>query len=304
MIEQTQPKLAPSYEQMVQEIGIHLKDRKGVFAKRILLLILPCLLLGILSYFSDPLKAQINNELVLSIIVYGVILIFVVIGFVLNNIFYLEQLIWVDSYHDGKNLDPKSSWRIARRLFFPGLLFSIKLGFKYYVPPLIVSTFGSIAVIYISYRMDLISTGVSAAIGFWIVLFIYYYYLNIKLRYAWFLFLDFYGQTTESIFDEINKLNNYAKSETFKKALLATLGTDSIHALTQITIGTLSRSAGLLGNIGGVAGSVVGSYGQEAARQLRGFALIVVYYMLYRYAREGLYGNSQTVNEKIYELSK
>lgn len=73
--------------------------------------------------------------------------------------------------------------------------------------------------------------------------------MKIKLRYAWFLFIDNYGKEQFSyreLFIEMNELNKINKSDAFKKSLVTTLGTDFVKDFLQtsinFTLGKLFKS--------------------------------------------------------------
>ena len=82
--------------------------------------------------------------------------------------------------------------------------------------------------------------------------------------------------------------------------LLTNLGTDSINGIIQMAIGSISFGMSTLGKEGALVGNLVKVYGQEAARQATSLGNIAAMYMLYRFARKELYGQEQSVNEKVY----
>jgi hypothetical protein len=138
-----------------------------------------------------------------------------------------------------------------------------------------------------------------------IALAVYSYYIKIKLRYTWFLFMDMYGTaySYDALVAEMNKLNDISKSDTFKKSLVANLGTDSVKVLTQSAVSMISRGMSYFGGEAGrVLGAITQIYAQEATRQITDLANIAAQYILYRFARKELRGEEQAVNETLYQL--
>jgi hypothetical protein len=37
----------------------------------------------------------------------------------------IEQVVWLDSYFDGKKLTPQESWKIAKKLYVPWILYMV-----------------------------------------------------------------------------------------------------------------------------------------------------------------------------------
>jgi hypothetical protein len=101
---------------------------------------------------------------------------------------------------------------------------------------------------------------------------------------------------------EMNKLNAISKTETFKKSLVANLGTDSLKGLTNVVVGTLAFSISRLGGVGEAIGSLTKVYGAELARQTADLGNITAQYLIYKFARKELYGKDQVVNEALYRL--
>ena len=102
--------------------------------------------------------------------------------------------------------------------------------------------------------------------------------------------------------DDMYKLNEVSKSDTFKKSLVANLGTDTVKGVAQLAVQGISHGLSLLGNTGQLLGNLVQVYGQEAARQVTDLANVSAQYILYRFARKAVYGEEQTINEGEYSL--
>ncbi len=135
-----------------------------------------------------------------------------------------------------------------------------------------------------------------------IILWIDFYYLKIKLRYIWVVFLDNFGKTDfsfEKAKDELNKLNEISKTDSFKKSLIINVGADVTEGLTDLLRGQADQRLNKLGKNGNVTGNVLGTYGSEFANQLASYAKITGNFILYRFACSVLYGQTQEVNESI-----
>jgi hypothetical protein len=151
----------------------------------------------------------------------------------------IEQVVWLDSYFDGKKLTPQESWKIAKKLYVPWGKLQIKLFFRYYVW-IIISAIASVVIVWniLLKFIDFISEStlltlsaiMVAIIGISLILITRY--VKIKLSYAPFIFLDMYqGETSSSFwkefFTELNQLNIVSKDQSFKKNVLLEIGADA-----------------------------------------------------------------------------
>src|SRR5690349_1099067 len=120
---------SPQYAPILEEIGKHLKERKSLLLKRSLQIMWPLFILfaygTVLNNFYDLKSIADNHEQGLFApifiplwIIWGLSLIYIL---VMRSIFFVEKLIWIDSHFDGKNLEPRSSWKIAKKLFWPSI---------------------------------------------------------------------------------------------------------------------------------------------------------------------------------------
>ena len=91
-------------------------------------------------------------------------------------------------------------------------------------------------------------------------------------------------------------------ADSFKKALILNLGTDSANVIAQVAVVTISFGVSQLGKAGEVVGSVVNVVGKEAVNQATSFANIAAMYILYRFARKEMHGQEQSINENIYKI--
>lgn len=199
------------------------------------------------------------------------------------------------------------------RLFWPALSFRLKIWFRYYLIPLIV------LIVFVGFAMMYVVSSLHGAgqadniffailifsVLFVIALLAYSYYIKTKMRYSYFIFLDSFGQNNSfaTVIEEMKKLNEVSKSETFKKSLLLNIGADSVNSVATIAIRSISKGVSSLGGAGRLFGGLARVYGEEASRQVTELGNISAQYILYRFARKEVYGTEQEINENIYSLS-
>ena len=303
--------MSPTYKELLEQVGTQIKARKNALLKRTLLITWPFMAIAVIGFlfnkFIDFRGLPYSYQILLMWV--GVLIIFsgLVYSIIFTFIFEIEKRIWIDSYFDQKNLSLSQSWKIAKKLFWPAAIFRLKIIFYYYLLPIVVLTVTTTLVIFGLYdvipNVDVVV--IVALLTVLIAIAVYSYYLKIKLRYLWFIFLDNYGRDYSHTFltSEMKKLNNISKTDTFKKSLLANLGTDSLSGLSRMAIGTISKGMSVFGGEAGkLVGGITGIYGKELARQAANFGNISAQYILYRFARKELYGEEQVVNDSIYLL--
>jgi hypothetical protein len=303
-----------NYKDLMVEAGKQLGLRKKDIFKRVILTTWPMIIFGlavVLTSFYYQSHQDIWNDYALLVYV-GIFCwaVFAILyGAVIRTIFSMEKRIWIDSFFDGKNLSSSQSWHIATKLFFPSIIFRIKLFIRYYAIVWVLY-FVLIAGIIISATKNLGMpwwTFPIIILGFPVLMWIYsHYYLQAYLRFVWWLFLDTYGSTNSSfsnIIIEMNKLNDISKGDSFKKALIAEVGSDSITIIANTaTESILTGFSAFNEKAGAIISSVVKIPAQEMASQSSDFAKLSAIFLLYRKARE-LYGESaQLINEKLYSL--
>jgi len=308
----------PSYKEMLEEVGNQLKLRRSLLIRRTLFVIWPWILFVVSLLLSYGLEqaGTITVEtsklyMLLSLLVLGSFaLIYTAIA---RAIFSIEKHIWLDSYFDGKNLDQKASWRIAKKLFWPIFCLKLRLLWKFYLLPMTIYVVAVGFVGYAAYSLPLEERGWPVLI-FVIILFggpipIWFYnrfYLGFKTKFARFLFLDSYKHnfSYKDFFEELEKLNNINKKEMFKKTLLTYFGADSLHTISQITISSIQKGINRLGRVGKVTGALTKPVLDELSRQAVHFGEIAAIYLLYRLARLSLHQKEQEVNNYIYNLDR
>lgn len=314
--------MTPTYKEIIKEIGAQIKARKKLLLLRTLVISWPGLLAIVIGYAGSSFYGEDKiQEIAFSFpnILYVLAYIILAITYmaIVGFIFEIEKRIWIDSFFDKREISGKQSWDLAKKLLWPSVVFRFNIFFKYYFLPLIllIAVLTS-PVLFYTYSDNYSNMNYVLAYGIFLLLSvvgyaIYMYYLRIKLRFSWFVFLDMYkGGKLEihSIYEKMNLLNVTAKSEGFKKALILTVGVDSIKAITTqlvviMTEGIKAVSYGIpgLGNAGRALGDLTQAYGQALVKQVTSYAEIVAIYILYRTAHEQTFGKEQEVNEFMYE---
>lgn len=276
-------KEVPNYKEALDEIIKHLRNRQKLLWRRTLYIVGPFLsaiiLIYILYRFAEKniLNIGSTTELIL-ILIASLWLIYSFFHLIATKlIFSLEKYIWIDSYYDNKKLSQKQSWRIAKKLLWSALSLKIYIFFKYhfwffliFFSSLFLSFYFPIA-LKIKYNPWI---WVATFIIFLpIVMYMAFYYLKIKLRYIWFVFLDFYGQpefSYKNLFQEMKQLNDINKGETFKKSLMTNLGADlSYQGVTTVVGSTVSWLTKDLGKDFKFAGGILTAGANEIANYNR-----------------------------------
>jgi hypothetical protein len=316
--------MTPGYQEILAQIGAQLKSRKKLLLQRTLMLTWPILLAIVFGYGANQVLGKEQAEHLFfsfpNILgVFGYVILAAAYSVIMNFIFEIEKRIWVDSFFDNKNLTPKQSWAIAKAMFWKAVLFRFKIFLRYYLWPIVLVF--ALIVAEVLFTVEVYEPSLASKFIFWSIgvfaavfigLIIYSYYIRIKLRYTWFIFIDTYTSAKldmRTILSQMKELNTVMKSEAFKKALVLEFGTDSVALVTNLAVsviaGGISKGAGLLGG-GGALGQMLGgltkTYGQELAKQATSYGNIVAMYMLYRSARKMAHGAEQSVNEFVYSL--
>lgn len=303
----------PSYSALYESIKNHLNRYSSALAKRVLLIVWPGLLY--ITVYSFLNEFEISEESFLFRIMLYIGIFFLpfalVYIFALTHLFSFEKVLWIDSYHDKARLGLKGSFRVAKKLFWASFVFRLYLFFRYYFFPLAAFLFLAIVAIIIpgeneNYRYNPFLWIAGAIFLGPIILYIYFYYLKIKLRYVWFLYLDLYGNQGffyRNIFSEMRLLNAVGKSEIFQKSLVVSLGADVVQSVVGFSLGAMFHGMmGGSGRAGRVIAGTVSAYANEVTAQASSLAKLAANYILYLYSREQLYGESSIRNEKVYCL--
>jgi hypothetical protein len=313
-----------TFTETAKQIFARLNERKYLLLQRALLAIWPALLTILLAYafWGSAVDNEENGlELIFASvaarpmegwIVGGMLLASIVYGVIINAALSIERIIWVDSYFDGKNLSPQESFRVARRLLPSAVRFWIWSWFRFWLLPLAAFA-GSLALAVLvgsgafGGRADAVlwglGTGLAGIVGF----IVWSFYLSIRLRNLWFLFLDHHdGERveTEKMVEEMDRINHETKTKEFLKYVASVAGVDTVTGLTKMVLSLGSQVSGASKFLDRtLAGQGVKMYGQALAAQAQSFARAIAAYVFYRAARTRL-GLGQAVNEKVYALAK
>lgn len=316
------PALPPTYTQMLQEMGKQLNARKSLLFKRVLRIIWPGLLFIVFLYIGDEMHARgmfegLSAAAEIGIMIAGgaYLLFAIIYMWATGFLFEIEKRIWIDSHFDRKDLTPKQSWGIAKKLFWPGFLLRLRIAWQYYLLPALViaavlagigySLHNSSAAATYQSNVWILSAMLFAA--FLLIWIVYSYYVKVKIRYSWFVFLDLYkGKPfdTRVVLSQMNALNTASKSASFRKALVTEIGTDSANVIADMAVGAIGFGISQVPGVGKVLGELTRAYGKELTRQAASLGKISAMYLLYRFARKELFGSEQVSNDHIYGLIK
>lgn len=327
MNQETPAILPPTYKEMLVEAGRQIWSRRSLILKRSLLVTWPIFILVI---FQEIALIQTKSYALLNYFSIFWTLFTVCYVLVLRGIFSIEKTIWLDSYFDGKNLDGKESFRIARRLFLPMMGVWLKLIPKFgkvLGAFLLAFTLESAALMFVVtsdrglktiFGIPTAAYAILATAAFLILFAAAIYFLIVfalKIRYLTFLFLDFYtpGKIDwQEFWKQLEMLNQVSKTEAVKKTLVAYLGSASANAIAQSAAADLEygihQSASyvkifLASRILRVIGSILRVFVGEVSYHVFSFGQGAALYLLYRHTREAAFGKAQKVNENIYKLA-
>lgn len=265
--------LFPSYKETLKEVGKQMNERKGILVRRVVLLIWPVWILVIVSYimlWSSGVETGVPNIDTLSAPWFSYLFYFIILWlgftlfwyFVMGFIFEIEQKVWVDSYFDGRNLDPKASWRVARRLFFPTVRMAFLTLIRFYLPAIIFIVIGAI-IPYYAYTIGTHSPELfvlSNAAGL-ILAIVYCYTIHLRLRYLGFLFLDEFNPDTysyTSILRKMRELNRIDTRDVIKRIFISDIATTSFEGMISVFTHIIESQIRKLGRLGQLAGSLFG----------------------------------------------
>lgn len=302
----------PTYTDILTSIGNQLKLRKKYLFLRTFMIVWPFLLLAgsmlvARRFYTEDTLRDMFVTFPYVFYIWGYVIAAAVYSAVVSFIFNIEKRIWIDSFFDKRDLTPAQSWNIAKRLFWPAVGFRIRLFIRYYLFPfalLLIVIAGSC--VFMVKNEYIFLTPIGIVVGSLIAYAIYTYYLNLRLRFSWFVFLDSYtGQSKEIdiIFQDMEKLHAITTGDNFVKAIVVDLGAASIEAVINTAVGLVSLATNMTtgGSSRGILG-IIQIFTKELARQIRSYAQIAGFYLLYMVARKELHGQEQHVNEYVYGL--
>lgn len=309
--EQNQPSI--DFKDILQNIGAQLKSRQKLIMKRVaftsLPLIIPFALLAGISEISDEWNLSDQTMGIIAAVLIGFIVLFALPwAIITGKIFSIERVIWIDSFFDKIALTDKQSWKMAKGLFWPTVWLNILVFFKYVLPVLLLC--GAIIAGYLFLVFDkTIEYNVGIFLGGLVAVVVgasfYFYYLNIRLRYLPFLLADTYGNQNFSyggLFTEMKRLNKATKTKDFVKMLVVTLGTDAVEtAVTGLMNAGTNAVASQLGGTGKAVAQAAGMYANQVVATNKSYAQTVTFYVYYRVARKLTFGESQSINQALYQ---
>ncbi len=301
----------PSYVEIFQEIGRQVSERKKNLFKRSIQIywagavwvFLYCF--AFREHFPMPFDPNGTSVSLLMIVLLSILPLVIIYMVTMAWIFFIEKRIWIDSYFDKRNLKPEESWKIAKKLFIPAMVFGIRLIIRFFLIPIALLLFAYTILIPFLFKfssgsiIDFIQIAVYLSIPVGIVWVIYS--LIVKVRYSWFLFLDIYGNEDFSysrIWDDTKKLNQFNYKKSRDKVFSLEIGSGILLNLTneisQLFVGGMSKDQS--------ASYIVGSVTSSVAREFISYAKLCALYLLYRQARVEVFGTEQIVNENIYKM--
>lgn len=226
-------------------------------------------------------------------------------GMLVYYLFYIEKIIWIDSYFDGIDLSSQKSFKIAKKIFWPYLKMDLRISAKYYLLPWIIGLMSVLLAWFLGMRyLGFNKTIIIMAVLFVATLLYTSVYIQTKkYKFAPFIFLDRFGQNKSyaSFIEELERLNNIHGDETFVKALITKIGVGSLAAITGMIASILSIGIANSAIQKGVETTI--NLSQEFVGQIQEYSEIVAFYILYRYAREQEFGFKQEVNLNLYGLA-
>lgn len=302
--------ILPSYKETLEEIGRQLKFRKKLLVKRTITIIWPIAIFFLLVFLflylfmrmgMDFLQSWIWGPLAITL---GVWLLFAVIYYVtVAWIFSVERLVWVKSFFTKEQLSPEQSWRKAKKLSLPALSFTSKIFLRFYLLPLVGYIGFVIASVVILLQLKNAENFLLPILIIWIgvgiPVAIYLYYLKVKkLKFIWFIFLDFHEDKKR--FRELLEINNHfneiKESDVFKRSLTLNLGVDTVrHAIDTITMSVLRNLERFavrgaerlqlpgLGIFAVAVGRILEVFTQELSGHITELSRSIAIYMLYQH---------------------
>lgn len=301
-----------SYKDILDNIGLHLKERQGLIAKRASFVSLPLILTVVPMIFFGELTKSMGMSAGATGFIFFILLFLVLFvglpwAIIMGQIFKIERIIWIDSFFDKVQLTSKESWKLAKKLFWPSVLVNILVFIRYALPAIILSI-GSITFYIMLSTQKVITFNwlvfMAILIGILVALIAYVFFINIHLRYLLFLLVDNYKSkefSYRSLFKEMHSLNRTTKNSEFTKMLVTLLGMEAAESASNVVIGALSGGAtSQMGGVGRAAGQATAMYASEVVATNKKYAQAVTFYIYYRVARELTYGKSQTINHKLY----
>lgn len=330
-----QQQIGPTWAEIFQNIGIQLHKRSGMLTKKVLKASFFSLgAIFVISLFSRLFNLGILDKFFFSksdfigipIFLYGSLslIVVIIITIILITLVKIEQVVWLDSYFDGKNLTPEESWKIAKKLYWGWSYFQFKIFYRYYLWVILAALILLPSWFYIFVFSGFAKNAGAIAIfsplvfiGGFVGLVLWQRYMKVKLSFSPFLFMDRYkgGNIQAShfwheFFKELKQLNEINKNDSFKKNVLLEIGADVAVTIEQHIIAQIYREFSMAaGILPSVPGAVVGALGDTAAVAAGEVAYRIIMFgklagqqVLYNFAFKTLHGQEREINEYIYNL--
>ena len=306
----------PNYGEFIKQIKEVLRLNFKTLSVRVFFITWPIILLSMVLSIAKESKSFIDFLLLYKSYVFTFVMFCIVYVFVAKHLFFIEKLIWTDSYFHKLKISYEQSFKIAKKMFWKSLKIKFILFFRYYfifVVPYLIAFYFSIKKIHLLYlkyddfNMDIYYYSIVLfTIVIPLILVIYIVYMRIKLRYFWFLFIDNYSRSDFSykmIIEKMNELNKAKKKETFKKALVMHLGIDFFQNFIDLsTYLFLGKAFSLFksNNINWLE-SAVTTYAKEVNQEIFHLSKSVANYVLYDFSKKYL-NQKDLESNNIYNL--
>lgn len=300
-----------TYKEIISTIGAQLNLRKKTLMWRTFIIVWPALLAIGIGYLGvQAMGKEAFTSLLLSAPYIYVAVTYVIFALIYSwfftFVFETEKNIWIDSFFDKRELTPDQSSKISKKLFKQTIHFRVRMFFKYQllIQLLVLLFIASIIFVFTKgatiLSLDPVMSTVNIigsfsiasnmvlpiVIGYFVVLLavilVLSYYVRIKTRYSWFIFLDHVTLQAMPrdvfliVVTEMNALNEVSKTEAFKKALILNLGTDAVGSIVSATttaiVGAVSIGVGALAQnelLGKMTGDMAKTYADQLVQQAK-----------------------------------
>ena len=293
-----------------------LSSREYIERKKTWLKILPFLFLGIalfVIYGAGSLGLLGNDQAYSSLskvlIMWWLGLLFPYIGS-LSIIFYIEKIIWSQSFFDKKHLLPNDSWNIAKKLFLPYISLCVVVFLRYAFLPFILfylflsqvaAPIADTALVIKDY-LPWIGTALASLIGVYLVV-----VLKPILKFLPFIFLDTYGTDGFSYSSVLKEVKKFKKIANNKKDIRG-LSQEIVEELGAIALANKQKFTGFSAGVENdsqvrkVAWEEALGEQFNAPSRVPSLSQIIPGHVAYRLLKAKLYPAQNRVNENLYKL--
>ena len=251
---------------------------------------------------SDPSTAI---RILIFLAVYG--LIAGIYSIVISHLQTLERLIRLYTNAEKSDLE---TMEIAKKVFRNSLKFSLLIFIKYYAIPLgaFLASLGYTALGMFRFIYDdtqkmshaMYAIGVLVIIGIldWIYI---HYYLTSKLRFAWFSYLNNYGNNDSlgKSFKEMRDLNNVSGKSSLFRSLKTQIKNDIGTDAAKLGISTLAQNIQPVSVLGRELKDISRGYAANVTGDMFSYRTLKAQYNLYREAYKLTYGKDFVENPNL-----